>query len=118
MEKYRQKIGKLGEGLAIRYLKKKGYEIIAQNIFYRSGEIDILAKIKRKYYFIEVKTRTSNAFGYPEEGLNDGKLDKIYQTVEKYLLEHSKIKDWQVDCLSVELNINEKLAKIYHLKDI
>ena len=55
----RHEIGKLGEDLAIKYLKEKGYEIIERNFRCKQGEIDIIAKAKEEYVFIEVKTRTN-----------------------------------------------------------
>lgn len=118
MEKYRQKIGQLGERLAIKFLKEKGYKILDKNIHFREGEIDILAKIGKKTIFFEVKTRTSKIFGYPEEALNKKKIAKISKTIDNYLINHPKIKDWQADCLSINLNFSHKLAKICHIKNL
>ena len=118
MKKYQQKIGKLGEVLAIKFLKAKNYQILDKNIYFRSGEIDILAKFEEKIVFFEVKTRTTTNFGFPEESLNRKKLAKISQTINNYLNEHPEIIDWQADCLSINLDFSKKKAKIYHLKNL
>jgi len=118
MKKYRQKIGQLGERIAEKFLKEKGYKIIDKNIHSRYGEIDILAKIKQKYVFFEIKARTSLSCGYPEEAINYQKLAKISRTINNYLIKHYKITDWQADCLSIKLDLSDKSAKIYHLKDL
>lgn len=63
------KLGKQGEALAFQYLKSKGFKPIATNFRTRWGEIDIVAKRKKEYYFIEVKTRQNLDYGTPAESL-------------------------------------------------
>lgn len=118
MEKYRQKIGKLGERLAIKFLQKKGYKIIDKNIYFREGEIDILAEIGKKTVFFEIKTRTGDKYGYPEEALTKRKMAKISKIINNYLLTHPEINNWQVDCLSINFDFLLKSAKIYHIKNL
>jgi putative endonuclease len=101
MSQYCKKIGKLGENLAIRFLRDKGYQILEKNVYFRSGEIDLLTKHKGKIVFFEIKTRTNKKFGYPEESLNKKKMAKISQAINNYLFEHPEISNWQADCLSI-----------------
>lgn len=77
--------GKKGEILAQNYLKKLGYKIIATNMKNNIGEIDIIAKHKKTIVFVEVKTRISNAFGYPAEAVDERKQQKIRAVAELYL---------------------------------
>ncbi|MCM8772312.1 MAG: YraN family protein [Candidatus Omnitrophica bacterium] len=70
-------LGKIGEEKAINFLQKNGYKIIDRNFRTKFGEIDIIAKKNRKIVFIEVKTRSSDNFGLPEEAVNKKKLRKI-----------------------------------------
>jgi putative endonuclease len=58
------KLGHKGEGLAVDYLKQKGYSIIQRNFKTSLGEIDIIAKHEETLVFIEVKTRESLEFCY------------------------------------------------------
>jgi len=64
----KQKLGKRGEDLALTFLKKKHYKILARNFrAKRFGEIDIVACNKNQIVFVEVKTKSNYYFGYPEE---------------------------------------------------
>ena len=65
-------LGKLGEELAVEYLKKEGYEILETNWVFQKAEIDIIAKKDEIIAVIEVKTRSSIDFGLPQDS-KDGK---------------------------------------------
>lgn len=77
--------GKIGEEKAVEFLKNNGYKIIERNYRTKIGEIDIIAKHKREIVFIEVKTRSSDDFGIPEESVNERKLKRIEKIAEIYL---------------------------------
>ena len=77
MSKRKQEIGKKGETVAVRYLKKQGYRIVEQNYRSKVGEIDIIARDKQSLVFVEVKTRTNEKFGLPETSITQEKLEKI-----------------------------------------
>ena len=78
-------LGKLGEEKAIEFLIKNGYKIIEKNYKTKIGEIDLIAKKKKEIVFIEVKTRSSDKFGLPEEAVNERKLKKIEKVALLYL---------------------------------
>ncbi|MCI8620931.1 MAG: YraN family protein [Clostridia bacterium] len=77
--------GKLGERVAVEYLKEKGYEIICQNFACRQGEIDIVAKDRKELVFIEVKTRKGMKYGEAREAVHNKKLKHILGTASYYL---------------------------------
>ena len=58
-------LGKRGEQLAVSFLEKKGYQILATNWRHRRAEIDIIAMDEDVLVFVEVKTRNNNNFGEP-----------------------------------------------------
>ena len=64
-------LGKYGEELAAKFLKKSKYKILEQNVKLKTGEIDIIAfdKIDNCICFIEVKTRINDSFGLPREAV-------------------------------------------------
>jgi putative endonuclease len=70
-------LGCNGEELAAKFLKKKGYRIVARNYKTHIGEIDIIAKEGDTTVFVEVKTRANNSFGYPFESVNKSKRQKF-----------------------------------------
>jgi putative endonuclease len=101
MVKHNQRIGKWGEDAVAAYLTERGYEIIARNARTPYGEIDIIAKQADVIIFIEVKTRTSNKMGLPEESVNLRKQAHMLACAEHYAVEN-EIDHWQIDVISVE----------------
>ena len=77
--------GKNAESLATKALIKKGYEILENNFRNKFGEIDIIAKDKDTLVFVEVKAKTGEEFGQPEEMINPGKLRKVRNMALIYL---------------------------------
>ena len=92
-----------------------GYEILERNKhFSKLCEIDIIAKIKNKVIFVEVKTRKTNSFGTPLEAITKTKYNNIKTGVLSYLSEN-KIKSYQIDVIGITL---EPELKIEHLKNV
>lgn len=82
--------GSIGESLAVKYIKKHlKYKIIETNYSCMLGEIDIIAKDKNTYVFIEVKYRESASFGMPREAVTPYKQNKIRKVAISYLKLHS-----------------------------
>ena len=71
------KLGKIGEDTATKYLEKMKYKILKRNYRSRKGEIDIIAKYGNILVIIEVKSRNNKNYGYPIEAVNKIKADKI-----------------------------------------
>ena len=99
----RKKIGRWGEELACRFYENKGYSILARNVYTTYGEIDLIARKSTELVFVEVKTRTTLAFGFPEESLSSTKLSHLIQSAEIYLQDHPELEDpWRIDVLSLQ----------------
>lgn len=81
----RQKLGKAGEILAYKYLKKHKYNIVARNYSTPIGEIDIIAEDGNILVFVEVKMRRSDAYGLPEEAINSKKMQKLTRLAQLYI---------------------------------
>ncbi len=101
----RKNLGKDGEELAVNFLKKRGYQILEKNYRCRLGEIDIVARDKEKIVFVEVKTRSSLAFGLPQEAVNYSKQLRLTRLALTYF-SHHKLKDiscrFDVVCILTE----------------
>jgi putative endonuclease len=80
-----QVYGKNNESLAAIYLKRQGYRILEQNYRTRTGEIDIIARDNETIAFIEVKSRSSVAFGNPKYAITLQKQRKISKVALHYL---------------------------------
>src|SRR4030042_5472976 len=83
----KKELGKKGEELALRFLKKKGFRIIEKNYVCKMGEMDIIAREKDTLAFIEVKTRTSTLFGPPQLAVNASKQRQLSKVALNYLKE-------------------------------
>lgn len=87
MDKYAE--GIKGEELAKRYLENKGYKIVASNVNYPGiGELDIVALHGNVLVFIEVRTRSDNAFGHPFETFTKSKISKVVKASQMFLGEN------------------------------
>jgi putative endonuclease len=81
----RKALGAQGEEQAAKLLKKNGYKIIEKNYRSSFGEVDIIAEDKNDLVFIEVKLRTSDLFGLPQDAVNKKKQDKIIKSALQYV---------------------------------
>src|SRR5579871_546276 len=80
-------LGRRGEDIAHRYLRRRKYVIVARN--YRpssgaAGEIDIVARTGRKLVFVEVKTRSDNEVAFPERSVDPEKQRYVIRTARDY----------------------------------
>lgn len=79
--------GRQGEDEAVRYLRAKGYRILERNYRSRFGEIDIICEHRGMLIFVEVRAKTSDRFGEPEESITRQKMDRIRKTAFTYIAE-------------------------------
>jgi putative endonuclease len=95
MSKKSKLLGKRGEELAGKFLKRKGYKIIEFNYRCPLGELDIVAEDHGVLVFVEVKTRHSAEFGPPQAAVTLTKQQRIARIAQNYLA-HKEL--WGVDC--------------------
>ena len=125
-----QKIGKIGEDVACKYLMRHGFMILERNFTRKCGEIDIVASKSGKIHFVEVKSVSCGGDntdfecisretdGYrPEDQVHVFKQGRLIRTVKIYLAIHD-IDDWQFDVLSVFLNHDIKKARVFVVSDV
>ena len=125
-----QKIGEIGENLAIKFLMKHGFTILDRNYTKKWGEIDIVAEKESKIHFVEVKSVSRTVLDNvnretldqykPEDNMHPWKLKRLSRTIQTYLLSQNipEEKEWQMDLFIVFLNLRDKKAKIEVVKDI
>lgn len=77
--------GKRGEDLAANFLIKCGYEILRRNFTYQRCEIDIIARKDNWLLFVEVKTRSGDEFGHPEEFVSGAQAGRIMHAAEEFI---------------------------------
>ena len=92
------KVGARGEKEAAKYLRKKGYKIVARNVHLTHGEIDIIARNSQYIVFVEVKYRTDEKSGNALESITKAKMRQIsktalfYMNQKKLSTDHTKIR--------------------------
>ena len=111
------KKGKDGELLAGEYLEKMGFEVKIRN--WRSGhyEIDIIAMREGMLHFIEVKTRHSTTFGYPEEGVTKKKFNNLKNAAASFLSRNGNFLKIRFDILSI-LRLPGKPVEFFLIEDV
>jgi putative endonuclease len=130
-----QKIGEIGENIAVKFLMKHQFSILDRNYTKKWGEIDIIAEKQEKLYFIEVKSvsvsflksTSPQPSNYkeegdyrPEENMHPWKIKRLSRTIQTYLIS-KKIPDnikWQVDLLVIYLDLKNKKARVKVVQDI
>ena len=107
-----QELGARGETLAYWYLRQAGYTVVARNWRARSGagELDLVGWEGPILAFVEVKTRTSEAAGPPEEAVSPNKQKRVIRAAKEYLRQlRRKPMSCRFDVVSVSLHPREGL---------
>jgi putative endonuclease len=81
-------LGERGEDAAARYLKHKGYRILARHLDSRLGELDIVAIDRGTVVFVEVKTRMTTDAGHPADAIDERKQQRMTQSALAFLKSH------------------------------
>lgn len=113
----RHELGKQGEEQATSYLKQKGYKIIQTNFECKQGEIDIIAKDKEEYVFIEVKTRQNYHYGQAAEAVTKWKQKHIWNATKYYIYIH-KLENAYIRFDVIEIYKKNNQFTINHIKQI
>jgi putative endonuclease len=102
------RLGKSGEEAAVNFLLQNGYKILLRNYKTRLGEIDIIAKDKDTFCFVEVKTRRHCRFGKPQEAVGRLKQKKICQVALCFLKGRNLLEQKaRFDVLAVDFETGE-----------
>lgn len=88
MSDVRRTIGTAGEQAAERFLRRRGYVIVARNYRCRAGEIDLVALVRDTVVFVEVKTRRQPECGSPVDAVDRQKQRKIVTAARHFIAQH------------------------------
>jgi putative endonuclease len=111
-----KELGKIGEDRAAEYLLSKDYIILERNWRFRKAEIDIICQKDNILIFVEVKAKSYNFFGDPEESITSYKENLIIDAASQYMVLHNY--EWEIrfDIISILLEKNQPPA-IFHYED-
>ena len=96
-----------GEEIALTYLVKKGYEILETNWRLQHLEIDIIASINNTLVIVEVKLRTNDYYGKPEEFVSKSKQKKVIKAADFYIKKNNIFWETRFDVVSIIQNPSE-----------
>ena len=108
-------LGKLGEEIAIEFLRQEGYSILETNWFFDKAEIDIIARKGNTLSVVEVKTRSSEDFGLPHEFVNHKKIRLLVKAVDAYVIGRDLDVDVRFDIIGIHKV--DTGYKVTHLAD-
>jgi putative endonuclease len=111
-----KELGELGEELAVRYLIKKKYRILARNWRDRGGELDIVARDGGTLVFVEVKTRTSDTFALPVESVGYDKQRRLRRLADRYIARNN-VADCEVRFDIISIVTRGANPEIEHLEN-
>ncbi len=96
-----------GEAMAVHYFMENGYRILHQNWRYEHWEVDIIAEKQNILHFIEVKTRRTKKYGFPEDNVDKKKIRNLINAASEYLYQDQQWQRIQFDILSITMMKNE-----------
>ncbi len=108
-------LGKTGEQIAVDLLIKKGYKIIERNWRFKKAEIDIIAQKDNFLIAVEVKTRSTDDFGDPQDFLKPKQKNLLIVAMDEYVVSKDLDVDVRFDVIGIIKN--QKETKIEHFED-
>jgi putative endonuclease len=111
-------LGRRGETLAAEHLTASGYRVLERNWRCSHGEIDIVAFKDGEVVFVEVKTRTSVAFGHPLEAITTAKLARLRRLAGAWRQAHPDVRAAvRIDAIAI-IAPTHGLVEIEHLEGV
>ena len=113
--------GRKGEDLAVAFLEGKGWKVLARNFTFQKGEADVIAfdTDKNEVVFVEVKTRSTLKFGYPEASVSKNKQRLLYTLADEFQYQNQLTHlPARFDVIAINFDHpNGDSPQIYHIFD-
>jgi putative endonuclease len=109
-------LGKQGEELAVKHLLKNGYKIVERNYrYHKKGEIDIIAQNNDTLAVVEVKTRSTDDFGDPQDFVKPRQIKRLVEAIDVYVVERDLDVEVRFDIIAIV--IEQSNVKLTHFED-
>ncbi len=109
-------LGRKGEALAKAHLQQLGYEVLDENWTFRKAEVDLIARHDNQLIFIEVKTRTGNRYGEPQDFVDNRKQQLLATAADEYIYLSGHRGDIRFDIVAILFNAQKEFT-LTHIKD-
>jgi putative endonuclease len=112
-------IGKIGENIAAKYLKSKGFRILERNYKIKFGEIDIICISPEKIMvFVEVKTLCFQNNFSPEDHMTFKKINNFKRSAQFYFNNNPICESFRLDLIAITIGEDSKIIKINHYENV
>ncbi|MCY3911768.1 MAG: YraN family protein [Chloroflexi bacterium] len=98
----RAALGRWGEDLAARELRRRGYQVLERNQRVGRGEVDLVARHGRTVVLVEVKTRRAGAFGEARDAISTAKARRLVALGQRYA-QTAGATDWRIDVVAIDI---------------
>ncbi len=98
----RAALGRWGEDLAERELRRRGYRVLERNVRVGRGEVDLVARDGDTIVLIEVKTRRTDAFGGARDAISSAKAHRMTELAARYA-QSNDASDWRIDVVAIDV---------------
>ena len=113
-----QSLGQRGEQAAAKFLKRKGYKIVARGPRYRRGELDIVAVDNRTVVFVEVKTCRHVGGESPLTAIDEKKQHNLTRAAMLFMKMHGLMEHAaRFDAIAVTWPKGDKKPTIEHIEN-
>lgn len=121
MKRVARTVGEQGEALAAAYLQEQGYHLVERNARTPYGELDLVMQQVQPTavtVFVEVKTRRSTRFGWPEASITTSKRQHLLAAAQAYLQAHPQLAgDWRIDVIAVLWPRQGAVVEVTHFEN-
>ncbi|GAA4149536.1 YraN family protein [Leifsonia shinshuensis] len=98
----KDRLGRRGEDVAADWLEDQGFTLLHRNWRCAEGELDLIARRARLTVFVEVKTRSSTAFGHPFEAITGEKAARLRRLVAEWCRAYGPVRgETRIDAIAV-----------------
>jgi putative endonuclease len=115
----RKSLGQRGEAAAARFLRRRGYKVLARGDRFGPGELDLVMLDRKTIVFVEVKTRESDEAGNPSEAVDDRKQRRLTMLAVTFLKRHGLLEKYpaRFDVIAVTWPAGKRRPTIEHVEN-
>lgn len=119
MKSHNRALGAWGEQQAVAHLVAHGLEVVERNYHTPYGELDLIVKQADELVFVEVKTRSSDTFGWPELALTRQKREHLLNAALYYLQQHPEFEgNWRVDVIAIRRSREKECSELIWIENV